>query len=97
MEKWFINSSNYFNDYSIIHQNQFGFPENKPTQAAILKFTDYILKSFDDYSHVVGFFCLDLAKAFDTVDRKILLKKLEHYGIRDGSHRWFERYLKDRK
>jgi hypothetical protein len=39
---------------------------------------------------------LDLKKAFDTVDHKILLKKLWCFGIRDAAFDWFESYLKDR-
>ena len=39
---------------------------------------------------------IDLKKAFDAVDHKILLKKLWCFGLRDNAFNWFESYLKDR-
>jgi len=40
---------------------------------------------------------LDLQKAFDTVDRNILLTKLYNYGIRDITYSWFKNYLTNKK
>ena len=40
---------------------------------------------------------MDLSKAFDTIDHKILITKMEHYGIKNLESQWFKSYLSDRK
>ena len=46
--------------------------------------------------HTLGVF-LDLAKACDTVNHEILLRKLDHYGIRGIVNELFKNYLSERK
>ena len=40
---------------------------------------------------------LDFVKAFETVNHDILLRKLNHYGIRGTVLQWFQSYLSSRK
>jgi hypothetical protein len=44
---------------------------------------------------VIGIF-LDLTKAYDVLNRQMLLDKLESYGIRGIANQWFQSYLSNR-
>ena len=55
-----------------------------------------ISKALDEGDSVIGTF-LDFPKAFDTVNHRILLDKLFHYGIRGDALDWFESYLSNRR
>ena len=39
---------------------------------------------------------IDLQKAFDTIDHKILLQKMKYLGFSDETIKWFESYLANR-
>ena len=78
--------------HNILFENQFGFRSNHNTDHAILSIVDKIQKAIDNRDYSCGVF-LDFSKAFDTVNHKTLLKKLEHYGIRGIANDWFKSYL----
>ena len=40
---------------------------------------------------------MDLSKAFDIVDHVILIKKLDHYGVKGRNFLWFKSYLNNRR
>ena len=86
----------YLLENAILHSNQFGFRSRLSTCMALLELMNKLTASIDAGEIPVGLF-IDLAEAFDTVDHRILLSKLQHYGIRGNAFQWFESYLSDRK
>lgn len=50
-----------------------------------------------DNSEMIGVVFLDFERAFETVNRNLLMRKLNKYGITGKVHKWFEMYLNNRK
>ena len=81
--------------YEILFESQYGFRSGHNTTHAALDFIRNIEDVIESRQYAIGVFC-DLSKAFDTLNHDILLKKLEHYGIRDTALTWFTSYLNNR-
>ena len=88
--------STFLNIKDIIYPLQLGFRQNYTTSYAVLHLTETIKEALDQGKYGCRI-CVDLQKAFDTVDHNIILGNLKHYGIRGVAYSWFESYLKDRK
>ena len=86
----------FLEEHNILFKNQFGFRKKCSTAHSLIEITEKIKESIDSSKFGCGIF-IDLKKAFDTVNHQILLRKLEHYGIRGSILKWFESYLADRK
>ena len=88
--------SKFLEDNKCLFSRQFGFRNKHTTNHALIDLTENIRKALDGNEFACGVF-LDFKKAFDTVNHKILLKKLEHYGVRGHAIKWFKSYLSERK
>jgi len=80
----------------VCEQFQSGFRPRHSTETALLKvFNDLFLHL--DAGNCAILILLDLTAAFDTVDHKILLWRLEHcVGLKGTVLKWFESYLTGR-
>ena len=61
-------------------------------ETATHAFLENIQKAIEKKIHLIGIF-FDLSKAYDVLDHKILLSKLDAYGIRGLVYQWFKSYL----
>ena len=91
----FVRMMSFLQEKNILSDEQFGFRPKLSTEYAILDIYEKLLKNLDSSQNSCAIF-LDLAKAFDTVNHDILLRKLEKYGFRGNILKLFESYLKDR-
>ena len=69
-----------------------GFRNSHSTAQAITDLTDTLRKANHNSLYTCGIY-VDFSKAFHTVNHRILLKKLEAYGVRGRPLEWFSNYL----
>ena len=85
----------YLNDTGLLAAEQSGFHENHSTQTSLHKLLENFYSDIEN-GKIIGMLALDLRKAFDTVNHKILLDKLKHYRISRICLNWFSSYLENR-
>ena len=86
----------FIDKYNILSPEQFGFTTNSSTELAITTIYDKFLDNLDKNQYTCAIF-LDIKKAFDSLDHKILLKKLHHYGFRGKIWNLLKSYMENRK
>jgi hypothetical protein len=91
-----IRVMSFLNQHNILSNHQFGFRSGSSTSDAILEFLSYSYESLNFNKYLLTVL-LDFSRAFDTIDHRILLSKLNHVGIRGSLLRWFSSYLSNRK
>ena len=85
----------FLNDNNIFYKYQSGCRNNHSTDLFLSFLIDKILKGFDNGVYT-GMILIDLQKAFDTINHKILLDKLLPIGFSKNTISWYESYLAER-
>ena len=87
----------FLNKYNYLYKKKIGFRNSHSTkQKEIITITETIRKALDRDEYSYGVF-LDFHNAFDIVNRKILIGKLNHYGVKGLSLDYFKPYLTNRQ
>ena len=79
----------------LLNPNQHGFRSKRGTVTQLLEHYDKLMTNLCE-GHCVDVIYLDFAKAFDKVDHKILLTKLNNIGIKGKLHSWLKNFLHNR-
>ena len=74
---------NDLSDNNILYKGKFGFQEKYSTEHVIMPLVNQI------NLYILGTF-IGLSKAFDIVDHKILINKLENYRVKGTNLQWFK-------
>ena len=87
---------NFLEQNQTLYNSQYGFRSQHSCQDAISELVGKIIKNMEEQKYTMAVF-IDLSKAFDTLEHKVLFAKLYRYGIRGLTLDWFISYLSNRK
>ena len=85
----------YIENNDILPNFQFGYRKKHNTSQAVLTFAKEVEKALDNKQSAIAIF-MDLSKAFDTVDKDILNKKLQSIGVNAASCKILYDYMSNR-
>lgn len=88
--------SDYLETHNILNPKQYGFRKKSNTENAIFDLVT-VIQNQADYGKKICVLFIDLKKAFDTVDPKILLRKLMEIGITGVAYDWFKSFFENRQ
>ena len=86
----------FLEKHGVLTSCQHGFSTNDSTDLAVTSIYDKLLDNMSKNQYTCSIF-LDLSKAFDTVDHKILLHKLYNSGFRGKIWNFLQSYLSGRR
>ena len=86
----------YLNENSILYEMQSGFREKHSCESAIQYILGNWRKMAEDGKVTIAVF-LDFKRAFETIDRDLLLSKLKKYGFSECSIKLLSSFLSNRK
>lgn len=85
----------YLKNEKILSDDQHGFREKHNCETAVLTLINKWINNCEKGKVVITVF-LDFKRAFETVNRDILLEKLKRYGFGDQEVNWFREFLSGR-
>ena len=91
----FSHTMKHLTHHNILCDNQHGFLKFRSCESQLVITLNDLLKNLDNCEQT-DVILLDFAKAFDKVNHSSLVKKLDHYGIRNSLLSWITCFLSDR-
>ena len=88
--------NSFLERHKVLSDLQYGFVRGRDTTQAIFRVVNDVLQTFHEKMYTVALF-LDLTKAFDTVNKDILMHKLGIYGFRGSPHMFLSSYMTNRQ
>lgn len=85
----------YLTENRLLNANQHGFIKRKSCLSNLICFLDEISRRLDRGEHVEVCY-LDFSKAFDSVNQRLLMAKLERYKVAPVALRWISDFLSER-
>ena len=86
----------YFNQFNLLAEQQYGFRKQHSTEYAAIKLIDHVSKEMEAGKTPTSVY-IDLSKTFDTLTFEVLLYKLKYYGVTDTAFDLLKSYLTNRK